>query len=150
MAIVKSKGSPYKDGMFPLGTNWEDYILWCLVEMGKECDRGEAAKIDSVHMNKMSSEFGLGNVVLGEEKQQVGGTVASNSASDSFLAKDMCPDGSFFKCGVGFLAFSSMGIHTNPRWCRNTIRFIWKCKDQCIVRKNDNVARINEATVDNR
>ena len=28
MAIVKSKGSPYKDGTFPSGTNWEDYIFW--------------------------------------------------------------------------------------------------------------------------
>ena len=31
----------------PVATNWEDYILWCLVEMGKECDREEAAKIDA-------------------------------------------------------------------------------------------------------
>jgi hypothetical protein len=48
MAIVKSKGSPYKDGRFPSGTNWEDYILWCLIEMSKECDREEAARIDAV------------------------------------------------------------------------------------------------------
>jgi len=34
MAIVKAKGSPYRDGKLPSGTNWEDYILWCLVAMG--------------------------------------------------------------------------------------------------------------------
>ncbi|KAI2503001.1 hypothetical protein MHU86_11428 [Fragilaria crotonensis] len=48
MAIVKGKGSIYRDGKFPSGTNWEDYILWCLIDMGMECHRAEAEKIDSV------------------------------------------------------------------------------------------------------
>ena len=70
---------------------------------------GEAEKIDSVHNNKMSSRFGLGNVV-GEEKPHVGGTLSSNSTSNLFLAEDMYPaDGSFFKCGVGFLAWALWG-----------------------------------------
>ena len=47
MAIVTRKGSPYKDGRFPSGSNWDDYILWCLIEMGKEYDREEAARIDT-------------------------------------------------------------------------------------------------------
>jgi hypothetical protein len=35
MAIVKGKGSIYRYGKFPSGTNWEDYILWCLINMGR-------------------------------------------------------------------------------------------------------------------
>jgi hypothetical protein len=89
MAIVKSKRSPYKDGTFPSGANWEDYILWYLVEMGKECDRGEAEKIDSIVNNKSSKDFGLGDVT-GEEEQG-GVAVASNSASNLLSAEDMHP-----------------------------------------------------------
>ena len=47
MAIVKRKDSPYKDGRFPSGTNWEDYNLWFLIEIGKPCDRKDAARIDA-------------------------------------------------------------------------------------------------------
>jgi hypothetical protein len=47
-ALVKSKGSPYRDGKLPSGINWEDNTLWCLVEMGEECNREDAAKIDLV------------------------------------------------------------------------------------------------------
>ena len=36
MAIVTASNSPYKDGNFPSGTNWDDYITWCIVTMKKE------------------------------------------------------------------------------------------------------------------
>ena len=90
MAIVKGKRSPYRDGKFPSGTNWEDYILWCLVEMGKECDREDAAKIDSVAAEKGDCE----------------------SLSLSFLSGEGngYPDATFFKCGVGFLAWALWGF----------------------------------------
>lgn len=39
MALVTASGSPYRDGSFPSGTNWDDYIKWCLVAMQKEYDR---------------------------------------------------------------------------------------------------------------
>ena len=38
MAIVTASGSPYRDGTFPSGTNWDYHIKWCLVEMQKECE----------------------------------------------------------------------------------------------------------------
>jgi hypothetical protein len=44
MAIVTASWSPYRDGTFPSGTNWDDYIKWCLVEMQKECDREAEGK----------------------------------------------------------------------------------------------------------
>ena len=30
MALVMARDSPYKDGTFPSGTNWDDYANWCL------------------------------------------------------------------------------------------------------------------------
>ena len=47
MAIVKRRDSPYKNGTFRSGTNWNDYILWCLIEMAKEVDRDEGGMIDA-------------------------------------------------------------------------------------------------------
>jgi hypothetical protein len=35
MLIATASNSPYKDGNFPSGTNWDDYIKWCVVEMKK-------------------------------------------------------------------------------------------------------------------
>ena len=30
MGLVTASGSPYRDGTFPSGTNWDDYILCVL------------------------------------------------------------------------------------------------------------------------
>ena len=97
MAIVKGKSSPYRDGKFPSGTNWEDYILWCLVEMGKECDREDAAKIDSV-ANKADEDLRL---VLAEKE---GGSEGGRPEGNGY------PNATFFKCGVGFLAWELWGF----------------------------------------
>jgi hypothetical protein len=35
MALVMARDSPYKDGCFPSGTNWDDYAKWCLVAFHK-------------------------------------------------------------------------------------------------------------------
>ena len=112
MALVKGKGSPYRDGKFPLGTNWEDYILWCLVEMGKECDREDAAKIDSV-ANKANGDKLRGGLVGDVEEEREVLSLADNNNY---------PDASFFKCGVGFLAWALWGfIPIHARQCRHAI-----------------------------
>ena len=41
MGLVTASGSPYRDGTFISGTNWDDYILWCLVAMQEDCVLGE-------------------------------------------------------------------------------------------------------------
>ena len=86
VAIVRAKGSPYKDGTFPSGTNWEDYILWCLVQMGKECTVGsdkdrchttqkEAAKIDAGQKeNATANDAGSVEEDLEEEDQHSSAT----------------------------------------------------------------------------
>ena len=112
MAIVKAKGSPYRDGEFPSGTNWEDYILWCLVAMGKECDREDAAKIDSV-AKKANGLCGL--VGIEDEEGQSEGVLLTNLSSDSLLSSgdresNNYADATFFKCGVGFLAWALWGF----------------------------------------
>ena len=71
---MKAKGLPNRDGKFPFGTNWEDYTLLCLIEMGKKCKRAEVEKIDSVVVTasknaelEKSNEGGGGNVGLGDD-----------------------------------------------------------------------------------
>ena len=45
-AIVTAPNSPYKDGHFPSGTNWEDYILqWCITAMKKSVVAEKAGMI---------------------------------------------------------------------------------------------------------
>ena len=113
MVIVRAKGTPYKDGAFPSGTNWEDYILWCSIKMGKKCDREEAARIDAAHqkeaaaevarINAVQEEKATANNALEEEKEGGGPELVSNSTSE-LLTTDNYTDATFFKCGVGFLA----------------------------------------------
>jgi hypothetical protein len=113
MAIVKAKGLPYKDDTFPSGTNWEDYILWCLMEMGKECGREEAARIDAAQKVAAAKKAAAAKEATGNnagsdlEEQEEGGGV--ELVSDPWPAVDNYPDASFFKCGVGFRAWALWG-----------------------------------------
>ena len=46
MAMIIAPESPYHDGTFPAsGTNWDDYIKWCLVAMQNDCDREAKRKL---------------------------------------------------------------------------------------------------------
>ena len=47
MAIVTASNSPYKSGEFPSGTNWEDYIKWCLAEMKRVVDNEKVGMVAS-------------------------------------------------------------------------------------------------------
>ena len=44
-AIVTASDSPYKDGTFPSGTNWDDYAMWCLAAMKKAVAREKAVAV---------------------------------------------------------------------------------------------------------
>ena len=107
MALVTSPGSPYRDGSFPSGTNWDDYILWCLVAMQKECDRdGPVAKEAST--SAAASTCGaaevLQAVVANADDEEAATTISArigfgstNSMSRTF------PASVFFNLGLGFL-----------------------------------------------
>ena len=143
LAIVKSKHSPYKVGMFPSGTNWEDYILWCLIEMKKECDREEGARIEAMLKNNNKKSAGaakatitdgaLGNVLTDSNKDNAAAAPGAGNKSNVDAGSGCCergvevhgtrggggplsaddedryPDKTFFKCGVGFLAWALWG-----------------------------------------
>jgi hypothetical protein len=44
MGFVTALGSPNCNGIFPPGTNWDDFINWCLMAMRNICDREAKAK----------------------------------------------------------------------------------------------------------
>ena len=64
--------------------------------MGKECNREDAAKTDSVANNKANGDKLLGGLVGDVEEER---EVLSLSDDNNY------PDATFFKCGVGFLAW---------------------------------------------
>ena len=107
MAIVKRKDSPYKNGTFPSGTNWNDYILWCLIEMAKEVDRDEAGLIDAVAVSDVSAVRAAGDD-HGGNVVTIAGDVELGADDDD--EEDRYPDRKFFKCGVGFSAWALWGL----------------------------------------
>ena len=69
--------------------------------MGKECNREDAAKTDSVANNKANGDKLLGGLVGDVEEER---EVLSLSDDNNY------PDATFFKCGVGFLAWVLWGF----------------------------------------
>ena len=64
--------------------------------MGKECNREDAAQIDSV-ANKANGDKLRGGLVGDVEEEREVLSLADNNNY---------PDATFFKCGVGFLAWA--------------------------------------------
>ena len=117
-AIVTASGSPYCDGSFPSGTNWDDYIKWCLVEMQKEFDREERIK-------KPQAATAVGATLTGDDITTVkasaatGGVATATTTSEIAVAasrKDANPHTS--NAGLAFL----------PGHCTGTSLFsmVWK------------------------
>ena len=115
MALVTGPGSPYRDGTFPSGTNWDDYILWCLVAMQNECDR-DAPKAKEPARSAAASTCGdeaevqapvVANV-NDEEEDTTSATTRIGFGSTNSMSRTF-PAGAFFKPGVGFLAWALWG-----------------------------------------
>jgi hypothetical protein len=66
MGLVTASGSPYREGTYPSGTNWDDYIKWCLVAMRNECDREAKAKQQHVSIATTESAATRTTIVTGE------------------------------------------------------------------------------------
>ena len=169
MAIVKRKGLSFRDGKFPSGANREDYILWCLMEMGKECDRADAENIDSVVIvatisiveGEEKAKKGQGGDVgfLGDNynKQDSTPSTFANSSKDSDEA-NRYPDKTFFRCGVGFLAWAlwrHIPIHNSA--CMQSDLFADVKRNASVGRKTASRAQMRKlmiaecaANVDNR
>jgi hypothetical protein len=146
MAIVKSKGSPYRDGAFPSGTNWEDYILWCLVEMGKECDRGEAEKIDSVDIGQLED-------VLEEEEHEGGGgrpaaLTSSNTTQSICFRSTNIPMAHFSSVESAFLHGHYGDTYQSTISAGMQSDLFGNARINASIRKKDDVASTNAQTID--
>ncbi len=128
MALVTASGSPYCDGTLPSGTNWDDYIKWCLVAMQNEYDRetkekgqcgssatteapatstGDAATTETAAAAATTTTEATAAIVGTE-------TAATTTQVEGMVAEPQdplspCADASFFKVGVGFLAWALWG-----------------------------------------
>jgi hypothetical protein len=125
MSIATASNSPYKDGNFPSGTNWDDYIKWCVVEMKKVVADEKAGMIAKPGLTTISQIVATTTRTVvttppaAEEEEEVEILAVDNAsfpdvldcvANDEFAgpenAVDDEPDGKFFK---GFIAWCLWG-----------------------------------------
>ena len=125
MSIATASNSPYKDGNFPSGTNWDDYIKWCVVEMKKVVADEKAGMIAAKPGLTISQVVATTartvatTTPAAEEEEEVEILAVDNAsfpdvldcvANDEFAgpenAVDDEPDGKFFK---GFIAWCLWG-----------------------------------------
>jgi hypothetical protein len=124
MGLVTASGSPYRDGTFPSGTNWDDYILWCLVAMQEDCSREESLKAAAEATRKEGGEKEQPNSTSVVRQtpvpdQGMTGTTTVGAGADKEKEKvespatagstTTVPSGTYFKAGVGFLAWALWG-----------------------------------------
>ena len=129
MALVTGPGSPYRDGNFPSGTNWDDYILWCLDAMQLEFEREEKARQPSSGMQETAATSGSRTVTTNEPARTM--TVTTNELATSTTATtgdEQAPvaatatqittaapaarpekESHFFKFGLGFFVWALWG-----------------------------------------
>ena len=95
--------------------------------MGNECDRKEAAKIDSAPKEAVAEKATANDAGTGGEEQGEGGPaplVVGIGTSHSFSAEegDRYPNKKCFKCGSGFIAWVLWGniliIHIIVQVCK--------------------------------
>lgn len=125
MALVMARDSPYKDGCFPSGTNWDDYAKWCLVAFHKSEISGGVYRADS------ASTMTSSTICTSNDRQQKDPAVPVDAGQHDVLAENegagraserlnldgdeqveftdggAVPVGYFFK---GFLAWSLWGL----------------------------------------
>ena len=92
MALVMAPGSPYRDGTFPSGTNWDDYIKWCIVAWQKECER----EADEKKITRMPAP----------PAAATDSTASTTAPEENAGVKDPNP---YMKGGSGFLAWALYG-----------------------------------------
>jgi hypothetical protein len=124
MGLAAASGSPYRDGTYPSGANWDDYIQWCLVAMLYECNREAKAKQQHVSIATTESAATTTTIVTGETACAVATnttTLTGSAAATTTLINNdgrygvvmelhsFPASGSFFKAGVGFLAWALWG-----------------------------------------
>jgi hypothetical protein len=104
MALVMSPNSPYKDGDFPSGTNWDDYAKWCLDSMYRQDveDKQGTAVLPATEVNDEGGPLPAGVVPPTTHQEVEMGE--QHEASGAGVLK--FPLGYFFR---GFLAWCLWG-----------------------------------------
>ena len=121
MGLVTALGSPYRDGTFPSGTNWDDYIKWCLVAMQNEYDRELKTKAfnavtttesaaTATTTTRTTIESAATMSMTATESVAATTTQGYNDGDYGVVEQQPLPaSGSYFKAGVGFLAWALWG-----------------------------------------
>jgi hypothetical protein len=127
MALMTAPGSPYQDGDFPSGADWNDYIRWCLDAIQMEFDREERARQPRGMQTAMSGP----TVMANEPATTLTTTTTDDAQVAATLAKTTrgatATKNPYFKFGVGFLAWALWGhfpFRMEQRWplCCSMIR----------------------------
>jgi hypothetical protein len=70
MALVMARDSPYKDGRFPSGSNWDDYAKWCLAAFRRSdtdgahgADNSQIITCPTTNQEERDSSRDAGNVI---------------------------------------------------------------------------------------
>jgi hypothetical protein len=121
MALVTAPGCPYRDGDFPSGTNWDDYILWCLDAIQVEFEREEKARQPRGMQTAMSGPIVMTMneparitiTTTTDDTPSVAATLPEITAATSAARQQGDKRGTeknpYFKFGVGFLAWALWG-----------------------------------------
>lgn len=129
MGLVTALGSPYRDRTFPSGTNWDDYIKWCLVAMQNDCDREAKMKLLNVATTESAVAMRTTATIVAVETpctvarmtmtttttENAAATAATtttqvnNDGAGAIEQHSLPGSASFFKAGVGFLAWALWG-----------------------------------------
>jgi hypothetical protein len=125
MAMIIAPESPaYHDGTFPSGTNWDDcndYIIWCLVAMQKECDQDgpvpkEPTSTTASTSASSCSEAGVQAPVVAnadDDEDTTTCTARMGFESNNPMSRTF-PAGAFLNLGLGFLHHAGLFGDTSP------------------------------------
>lgn len=141
--VTPAPGSPYCDGTLQSGTNWDDYILWCLVAMQKECDQDgpvmkEPASATGSTFASTCSEAGVQAPVVANAADEDTSSTTTTTTATTITARvgfgstnpmsRTFPDGAFFNVGLGFLhgLFGDTSPFRMARACSRHYLMRWK------------------------
>jgi hypothetical protein len=144
MALVMAPGSPYRDGTFPSGTNWDDYIKWCIVAWQKECEReADEKKITTMMpappVAALDSTVAASTTAPPAEENEIATTDCATAAAAHTNANAIDAAGAgvkdpnpYLKGGSGCLGI--VWAHPFTRWRGNGIASFFRSKSKDIVR----------------
>ena len=101
-ALVTSAKSPYKNGTFPSGTNWDDYINWCLNAMYESDQTAEedTEAADAGDQVTAATEASARTEAAAEEQMAVTGATEASARTEAAVEEQMAVTGAAQGQGV--------------------------------------------------